>query len=599
MPDPLSLLRHVFGYRSFRPGQEPLVTALLEGRDALGVMPTGAGKSLCYQIPALAREGVTLVVSPLISLMKDQVDALRESGVAAEALHSALPEGEWPRILRRLRTESPCLLYVAPERLETPFFLQVLESLPVNLFVVDEAHCVSQWGHDFRPSYLRIPEALARLSHRPPLGAFTATATPEVREDIVLRLGLRDPLVLSTGFDRPNLSFRVERPRDKKAFLRDFLGPRGSRSGIVYCATRKAVEEVCAFLRDQGVGAVRYHAGLEDEEREANQEAFVRDRAPVMVATNAFGMGIDKSDVRFVVHYNMPLSLDGYYQEAGRAGRDGERSECLLLYAPGDVATARFLVGQAEGEEARRQGFRKLQAMVDYCHTPRCLRGALLRYFGDRDVPERCGNCGSCDDGTELRDATLETKMVLSCVYRMGERAGGRRFSPALLTKVLKGGLDREVRSLGFQELSTWGLLRDMPREGIRDLVDTLAAEGYLALSDDDRPVATFTPRAWTFLKGQDRVLLPRRVPRSRAEGFWTPREEAAEDLFETLRALRRRIAEEQGVPPYVVFPDSTLRALCRLRPSTPEEFLEVPGVGESKLRRYGDRFLQLLSESP
>ena len=596
MPDPLDLLRRVFGFRSFRPGQEPLVTALLEGRDALGVMPTGAGKSLCYQIPALAREGVTLVVSPLISLMKDQVDALRESGVAAEALHSALPEGEWPRILRRLRTESPFLLYVAPERLETPFFLQVLESLRVNLFVVDEAHCVSQWGHDFRPSYLRIPEALARLPHRPPLGAFTATATPEVREDIVRRLGLRDPLVLSTGFDRPNLSFRVERPRDKKAFLRDFLGPRSRRSGIVYGSTRKAVEEVCAFLQGQGVGAVRYHAGLEDREREENQEAFVRDRAPVMVATNAFGMGIDKSDVRFVVHYNMPLSLDGYYQEAGRAGRDGERSECLLLYAPGDVATARFLVGQAEGEEARRQGFRKLQAMVDYCHTAGCLRGTLLRYFGDREVPDRCGNCGSCDEGVELRDATLETKMVLSCVYRMGERTGGRRFSPSLLTKVLKGGLDREIQALGFQDLSTWGLLRDMPREGVRDLVDTLAAEGYLTLSEDSRSLVSFTPRAWAFLKGQDRVLLPRRVPRSRAEGFWTPREEEAEDLFESLRALRRRIADEQGVPPYVVFPDSTLRALCRLRPSTPEEFLEVPGVGQSKLRRYGDRFLELLA---
>lgn len=598
VPTPLDVLQSVFGFRAFRKGQQELLEQTMAGRDVLGIMPTGAGKSLCYQVPALLFDGLTVVLSPLISLMKDQVDALRGNGVAAEALHSALDREEGEQILRRVRSGQCRLLYIAPERLENAFFLHVLRALPVALFVVDEAHCVSQWGHDFRPSYLRIAPTIATWPQRPPVAAFTATATPEVRDDMVRKLGLLDPFLLTTGFDRENLFFRVERPRDKMAFLLAAVKRRPQDPGIVYAATRKVVEEVCDALRRQGIAAVRYHAGLDEEERRKNQEAFLHDRATVMVATNAFGMGIDKSNVRYVLHYNMPKSIDSYYQEAGRAGRDGEPGDCTLLYAPRDIATARFLIRQGGNDEGIRTDLKKLQSMVDYCAPGRCLRHHLLQYFGEQRAASRCGSCSNCTDPVEYRDITVEAKKVLSCVYRMEERTSGMHFGASLLIQVLRGSRDRRLQELGFDTLSTWGLLKDVPREELRDMVDFLVAEGYLALSEDAHATLGFTAKSRPFLRSTAPLLWGRPAPA--LEASLPPPDARAgsderEDLFEALRTLRREIAEEQGVPPYVVFPDSTLRGMCRRLPLSPDEFLDVPGVGHTKLERYGDRFLALL----
>jgi len=599
---PLEILRHVFGYHEFRPGQEDLVRHILERRDVLGVMPTGAGKSLCYQVPALLQPGITVVLSPLISLMKDQVDALRANGVAALALHSALEWDGVRELLTSLRSGSCPLLYIAPERLENAFFLNLLASLPVQLFVVDEAHCVSQWGHDFRPAYLRIAPAVAALPSRPTVAAFTATATPEVRDDVIRKLALQHPFVLTTGFDRPNLFFRVEHPGDKGAFLRSFVARRPRDSGIVYCATRKAVESVCTELRHEGVAAVRYHAGLEDEERTRNQEDFLHDRAAVMVATNAFGMGIDKSNVRYVLHYNMPKNLESYYQEAGRGGRDGEPAECSLLFAPRDVVTARYLISRGGDQDTVRRELGKLQEMVAYCHTAGCLRERLLAYFGDRPETVPCGQCGHCRRPTPTpsrprgRDMALEAKKILSCVYRMEERSAGGHFGPSLLVQVLRGSRCRRVRELGFDTLSTWGLLKDTAPQELRRMVEFLVAEGLLtrAPSDDSATGLSFTATTRPFLRSTTPLYLP---PESAAEDEAPrPKLSGKELLFEKLRALRRSTAQEQGLPPFVIFPDSTLREMCRRLPATAKALLEISGVGHAKLERYGVRFLEVIN---
>ncbi|MDR0649774.1 MAG: DNA helicase RecQ [Synergistaceae bacterium] len=594
MPRPVDVLKGVFGYSSFRAGQEEIINEALSGRDVFGIMPTGAGKSICYQIPAIMNGGVSLVISPLISLMKDQVDALRQNGVPAGAINSSM---QWDGVLdmfRAVRSGAVKLLYIAPERLDGDGFREFLSSVDVSMVVVDEAHCVSQWGHDFRPSYQNIAPAVSSMRNRPVLAAFTATATEDVRGDVVRQLGLESPFTVVTGFDRENLFFQVESPADKMGFLTGYVKKFPQMPGIVYCSTRKAVEDVCNKLKESGVSAVRYHAGLDDSERLKNQDAFIHDRATVMVATNAFGMGIDKSNVRYVIHHNMPGSIDSYYQEAGRAGRDGSPADCILLFGKGDIATARYLISCGEDPETKRSGYAKLRSMIDYCNTDGCLRAFILAYFGERYAKGSCGGCGNCTSVTERSDITIEAQKILSCVYRMGVQADGLKFGASMVADVLRGSRRDRILQLGLDKISTWGLMKGYGKDAIKDMINFLVAGNYLAEADGEYPTLSFTERTFPFLKGRARLMM-----RHHADKPARKRESASlaevGTLFEELRALRRRVASEEGVPPYVVFSDSTLKAMCEMLPRDRDEFLSVPGVGRAKLEKYGDAFLGVI----
>lgn len=596
----LEVLKKVFGYSSFRKGQQEIIEAVTSGRDALGIMPTGAGKSLCYQIPAILSGGTAIIISPLISLMKDQVDALVQNGVSAASINSAVDWETASDIFREVRQGRVSLLYVAPERLEGEGFAEFLRSIDIGLVVVDEAHCVSQWGHDFRPSYLNIAPVIASLPKRPTVAAFTATATPEVRDDIISQLALREPFTLTTGFDRENLFFHVEHPADKNAALIQYVRQFPDVSGIVYASTRKNVESICERLRGHGINAVRYHAGLSDEERRRNQESFIYDRASIMVATNAFGMGIDKSNVRYVIHYNMPSNLDAYYQEAGRAGRDGLPADCILFYGSRDIMTARFFIAQSP-EETRPAAYRKLQAMVDYCHTNNCLRGYILSYFGESGVPEKCSACGNCTNEIERVDITVEAQKILSCVYRMAQASGGGKYGSVMLVNVLRGSKREEVRRLGFDKISTWGLLKEHSAQNVHEMINFLISENYLQMENSDYPVLSFTERTMPFLRSSTPLIMRRTEERAQKAERLKKRAKSVEivrsELFEELRALRRAIATEEGVPPYVVFTDKTLSAICDMLPTDEEEFLEVPGVGAAKLERYGEAFIDAVND--
>lgn len=596
----LEVLKKVFGYSSFRKGQQEIIEAVTSGRDALGIMPTGAGKSLCYQIPAILSGGTAIIISPLISLMKDQVDALVQNGVSAASINSAVDWETASDIFREVRQGRVSLLYVAPERLEGEGFAEFLRSIDIGLVVVDEAHCVSQWGHDFRPSYLNIAPVIASLPKRPTVAAFTATATPEVRDDIISQLALREPFTLTTGFDRENLFFHVEHPADKNAALIQYVRQFPDVSGIVYASTRKNVESICERLRGHGINAVRYHAGLSDEERRRNQESFIYDRASIMVATNAFGMGIDKSNVRYVIHYNMPSNLDAYYQEAGRAGRDGLPADCILFYGSKDIMTARFFIAQSP-EETRPAAYRKLQAMVDYCHTNNCLRGYILSYFGESGVPEKCSACGNCTNEIERVDITVEAQKILSCVYRMAQASGGGKYGSVMLVNVLRGSKREEVRRLGFDKISTWGLLKEHSAQNVHEMINFLISENYLQMENSDYPVLSFTERTMPFLRSATPLIMRRTEERAQKAERLKKRAKSVEivrsELFEELRALRRAIATEEGVPPYVVFTDKTLSAICDMLPTDEEEFLEVPGVGAAKLERYGEAFIDAVND--
>ena len=597
--DKLTLLKQYFGHSGFRPGQEPLVDALLSGRDAMGVMPTGAGKSVCYQLPALLLPGLTLVLSPLISLMKDQVAALAQAGIPAAYINSSLDAEEYRAVYRQIRRGECKLLYIAPERLQAEGFRRLLEELPVSLVAVDEAHCVSQWGQDFRPSYLEIAELVRSLPVRPPVGAFTATATAAVRRDIETLLELRDPLRITTGFDRPNLFFEVVRARDKDQWLSRFLAERPGQSGIVYCATRKTVDSVTASLLAQGVPAARYHAGMEDQERRQSQEGFVYDQARVMVATNAFGMGIDKSNVRFVVHYNMPKDMESYYQEAGRAGRDGAPAQCVLLYSGQDVMTNQFLIEKSrevEGldpETAQRMIQRdkeRLRQMAYYCQTADCLRQYILRYFGQQ-APDRCGRCGNCQDELERIDFTSQARRIAACV-----RETGQRFGAGVLGEILRGAETEKTLNWNLSRYDCFGGLADLSHREILDAVQTMVQRGYLAVKEGKFPIVQLGPQAEALLSGQERVEIKirRQDQQSRKTGRAARQAEAAPNpaLFERLRGLRSQLARQQGAPAYVIFNDATLRQMSGKAPDGWAAMLEISGVGQQKMERYGQQFL-------
>lgn len=606
------VLARYYGYQDFRPGQSTLVDAILSGRDALGVMPTGAGKSLCYQIPGIMLPGLAIVVSPLVSLMGDQVRSLIEAGVRGSYLNSTLTPGQQRTVMRRARAGTYKIMYVAPERLSDPAFLEFVRSVPVPLVAVDEAHCVSQWGQDFRPSYLGIRDFVESLPERPVLAAFTATATEKVRRDIVGILGLDDPVLAVTGYDRPNLRFSVERlaPKKKRELIAAYVLERKDESGIVYCTTRKDVESLVEWLRARGVRAVGYHAGMPSEDRARNQRAFIDDDAPVMVATNAFGMGIDKSNVRWVVHYNMPKSIEAYYQEAGRAGRDGEPSECLLLWSDGDVSTCRYFIEEgasnedlsAEEAERVRAGQRRLlEAMVGYCHTTGCLRRYILDYFGDsssdRTLAEGCGNCSNCDGEFDSVDVTELAKACVDCV---GEVDGS--FGKTMVVDILRGSRSQRILGNGLDRLSCYGTVNE-PAAKVKEVIELLAADGILSVSEGAYPVVGLGPRSPLakdpgFSFSMKRVVSKPRFASLDVGSIGSvvsddPSAPFSTELFSRLRVLRKRLSEEAGVPPYMVFSDKTLREMCARMPSDAEGLLSVSGVGEAKLARYGAAFLE------
>ncbi|MFA9380183.1 MAG: DNA helicase RecQ [Acetanaerobacterium sp.] len=602
MTDRYAVLKDYFGHTEFREGQQELIDCLVQGRDVLGIMPTGAGKSICYQVPALMLDGVTIVISPLISLMKDQVNALVQSGVKAAYLNSSLSQGQYVQVLKRAQQGSYKILYVAPERLSAPAFSALVQNLDIAMVTVDEAHCISQWGQDFRPSYLKIVEFIDSLPCRPVVGAFTATATHEVREDIARSLRLDSPLCVTTGFDRENLSFEVRRPRDKLAELLTILGGDKRRSAIVYCSTRKAVEEVCTRLGENGYSSTRYHAGLAERERHGNQDDFIFDRSPVMVATNAFGMGIDKSNVSLVVHYNMPKNIESYYQEAGRAGRDGGEAQCILLYSGQDVRTNQFLITHSDDnpelskeEQAalRRRDLERLKVMTFYCTTSDCLRAYILNYFGEK-TGGYCGNCSNCNTNFETVDITVNAQKILSCVLRAAQR--GRSFGAAMIVDILRGSKNERILRLGMDTLSTYGIMSEIPVHRARGIITHLENEGYLAVGEGEFPVLNAGARADEVLRQGKRLIM--KLPKEQAPRVSPAKQTehvADAELFEKLRELRALLANKASVPAYVVFTDSALRDMCAKQPTTRQAFLEVSGVGAAKLEKYGDRFTSLI----
>ncbi len=599
MADKTRILKEYFGHDSFRHGQEQLVDSLLAGRDALGIMPTGAGKSVCYQVPSLIFDGVTLVISPLISLMKDQVSALVESGVAAAYVNSSLTQAQYFKVLDNIKSGKYKIIYVAPERLSTPGFMSACEGIHISMVAVDEAHCVSQWGQDFRPSYLKICEFIESLPTRPVVGAFTATATDEVRKDIVNLLKLNDPCTVTTGFDRPNLFFGVMKPHTKSIALMRLVRERRQSVGIVYCSTRKAVEDVCDLLCKNGFSATRYHAGLSEQERKANQEDFVYDRKQIMVATNAFGMGIDKSNVSFVIHYNMPQNIESYYQEAGRAGRDGEPADCILLYSPKDVHTNEFLINNSEpnpylSEEdqakVRERDLERLKFMTFYCTTTDCLRGFILKYFDDH-AAHHCGNCSNCLSEFETVDITVDAQKILSCVARTGQRYGKK-----IICDVLRGSKSEKVLAPGLDMQSTYGIMADCPETRLREIIDFLCNNKYLLFEGKEYPVLKLTQKSREVLNGS-KTLTAKLASKHQESKKVRELHEEDESLLAALKKLRLTIAMRQSVPAYVVFTDAALVEMCRVRPTTPEDFLSISGVGNAKLEKYGKKFMDAIVE--
>lgn len=599
MSDKLSVLKDYFGHDSFRDGQEQIVDALLDGRDALCIMPTGAGKSMCYQIPALLFDGVTIVVSPLISLMKDQVGSLVQSGVPAAYINSSLSYPQFLRVLSNVEHGKYKIIYVAPERLLTDGFLDTCKKIKISMVAVDEAHCVSQWGQDFRPSYLKIISFVESLANRPIVGAFTATATNDVKEDIKKILRLKNPFEITTGFDRPNLFFGVIKSSSKDEKLIDLIRERGDRSGIVYCATRKNVESVCELLCDNGFSAARYHAGLDEYERRKNQEDFVFDRKNIMVATNAFGMGIDKSNVTYVIHYNMPKNIESYYQEAGRAGRDGGEADCILLYSPKDVRLNRFMIENSEGndeltieenEQIRERDFERLKYMTFYSTTNDCLRGFILRYFGG-EKKAYCGKCSNCLSVHKLVDVTIDAQKIMSCIARTGQRYG-----KTVICDVLKGSKSEKILKAELNNQSTYGIMKEVTARHIFGTIDFLAEKEYIS-SDNETEVLKLLPKSRDVLFGRERLVMKKVENSEKVVKTHRPEVPVNSDLLDALKALRKSIPSKKSVPAYVIFTDATLIDMCKKCPETPDEMLEVSGVGRTKLEKFGKQFLEEIAK--
>ncbi|MFY0830951.1 DNA helicase RecQ [Enterococcus faecium] len=574
------LLKQYFGYDKFRPGQKEIIQKVIDQENVLGIMPTGSGKSICYQLPSLLLDGLTVVVSPLISLMKDQVDAANQLGIPATFINSSLDGYETARRFQEIDRQQYRLLYIAPERFIMPDFIQAMNRWNVCMIAIDEAHCISQWGHDFRPSYLQMAKQLNQLPNRPVIVALTATATIQVAADIKRLLKIPDGNHIQTGFERENLRFQVVKDQKKEQYLVEYLKINKNQSGIIYAATRKEVDRIYHLLKKFGFSIGRYHGGLNENERTAMQEAFLYDRLQLIVATNAFGMGINKSNVRFVIHYQIPGSLEAYYQEAGRAGRDGLSSEAILLFAPQDTQVQKFFIQQSQREEEQKQKeYEKLKAMTEYAYIESCLQQYILNYFGETSSP--CNRCGKCLDDREIVEVTTQAQMVLSCLKRMGENYGKQ-----MLMKVLAGSKEQKLRALGFERLSTYGLMKNQSQKETMQLIEYLISNGYLLTVDGEYPILKVTERGIQVLKGQEAVY--RKEPKKVQQLS----DEETDTLFEVLRELRTDLASEAGVPPYVVFSDSTLKEMSRIRPSSRLEMLQIKGVGQSKLDKYGEAFL-------
>lgn len=576
-------LQEYFGYESFRKGQEQIIEQVLGGINTAGIMPTGGGKSICYQIPALLLPGITLVISPLISLMKDQVDALEQNGIDATFLNSSISGLESSNRMNDIKQGRYKLVYVAPERLENPAFQQDLFNVDISMVAIDEAHCISQWGHDFRPSYLKIKTLLKNMPSSPTVLALTATATPNVTDDICQSLGISGEHTVSTGFSRDNLFFSVVKEENRGRFLMRYLEKNKNESGIIYAATRKEVDSLYAKLNKAGFKTGRYHAGMNEQDRSEQQDQFIRDDIPLMVATSAFGMGIDKSNVRYVIHYQTPKNMESYYQEAGRAGRDGLDSECILLYSPQDMQIQRFLIDQSNpSQEWQSQELKKLNRMKDYCFTEGCLQAFILRYFGDEN-PEDCGHCENCTDKRDSVDVTTQAQMVLSCMLRMGER-----FGKTMISQVLTGSRNKKIEEFGFQKLSTYGIINNQSAKDVGDFIDFLTAKQYIEMTGGQFPVLKVTNAGREVLLGQKKVL--------RKEIKKVNSISVDHGLFEELRQLRKELASKENVPPFIIFSDASLKDMAVKLPRTEEEFLEVKGVGTQKFERFGAVFIKGIS---
>nr|WP_084115109.1 DNA helicase RecQ [Clostridium acidisoli] len=585
MKEALNVLNEYYGYKDFRKSQKSVIDSILCKKDTLAVMPTGGGKSICYQIPALLFDGITIVISPLISLMKDQVDNIKDLGISAEYINSSLSSNKIQEITEKLNEDKIKLLYLAPERLEASEFCEFMKKLNISQIAVDEAHCVSQWGHDFRTSYRYIGSFIGSLPKRPVVSAFTATATEEVRKDIVKLIELNEPEVFISGFDRENLKINVLKIPNRLKYVLNYISENKDQSGIIYVSTRKEADHIYENLIENNISAARYHAGLPDAERKQNQEDFVYDRINVMVATNAFGMGIDKSNVRFVIHYNMPKNIEGYYQEIGRAGRDGEKSECILLFSAQDIITQKYLIEVGtQNPERRINDYKKLQTMIDFVHHNGCLRKYILNYFGEETEYEDCENCSNCLSEGEPVDRTVEAQKVLSCIYRMK-----RDFGVNTIVDVLRGSAQKKILQYRFNELSTYGIMKNYSKKDLAEFINTLISHDFISLKEGEYPTVVFSEKSMDILKGEERVIFKESVKVQKIT--------EDNELFGVLKALRKDIASNEGVPPYFIFPDNTLKEMSVRFPSNKEQIFDISGVGQVKYEKYGETFLEIIND--